>query len=355
MFEDMTKEKILSDLLSQAPPDIDTRPGSIYYDAVKGTALVIARMYSDLSIFTNLIYIDSTGGEYLDKKAAEHGLTRNPATQAVYNFSFAGTTPPGGSRFFYDGLFFTMQQAEDNSFILVAEAAGEASNSIEDGTPVFPVNTISGLTSAAFGSIRVYGTDEESDDEFRDRLRRKISGPAENGNKAHYKAWCEEVDGVGRARIIPLWNGPNTVKGVLISPNGTAVSSSIVDEVQNYVDPGSEGLGEGTANLGAHFTAVTATEFPINIVITGISNSSVIADTELKNLIKTAVTAYLKNQALTATDESSCKLYVSNVGAVILSIPDITAYSVLTLNGKTDYVTIDAEKVAIMGTVTINA
>ena len=67
MFEDMTKEKILSDLLSQAPPDIDTRPGSIYYDAVKGTAIVMSRMYSDLSIFTNLIYIDSTGGEYLDK------------------------------------------------------------------------------------------------------------------------------------------------------------------------------------------------------------------------------------------------------------------------------------------------
>ena len=73
MFEDMTKEKILSDLLSQAPADIDTRPGSIYYDAVKGTALVIARMYSDLSIITNLIYIDSTGGEYLDKKYAARG------------------------------------------------------------------------------------------------------------------------------------------------------------------------------------------------------------------------------------------------------------------------------------------
>ena len=355
MFEDMTKDRILSDLLSQAPEDIDTRQGSIYYDAVKGAAIVMARLYADLDITANLVYIDTTGGEYLDKKAEEHGLSRNPATKAVYQFSYSGVTPPSGSRFFYNGFFFTMGTDNSNNLILTADAAGEASNHIEPGTPAFPVNTINGLTSAEFGAISTYGTDEESDEELRERLRRKISGPAENGNKAHYKAWCEEVDGVGRAKIVPLWNGPNTVKGVLISPNGTAVSSAVIAAVQEYVDPNSEGLGEGAANLGAHFTAVSASALSINVVITGISTTSEIAESELKNQIASAITAYLKNQALTATDENSNKIYVSNVGAVVLSLPSVSAYSALTLNSQSTYVTVDADKVAVLGTVTINA
>lgn len=355
MYEDMTKDRILSDLLSQAPDDIDTRQGSIYYDAVKGAAIVMARLYADLDITANLVYIDTTGGEYLDKKAEEHGLSRNPATKAVYQFSYSGVTPPSGSRFFYNGFFFTMGTDNSNSLILTADAAGEASNHIEPGTPAFPVNTINGLTSASFGAISTYGTDEESDEELRERLRRKISGPAENGNKAHYKAWCEEVDGVGRAKIVPLWNGPNTVKGVLISPNGTAVSSAVIAAVQEYVDPNSEGLGEGAANLGAHFTAVSASALSINVVITGISTTSEIAESELTNQIASAITAYLKNQALTATDENSNKIYVSNVGAVVLSLPSVSAYSALTLNSQSTYVTVDADKVAVLGTVTINA
>ena len=355
MYEDMTKDRILSDLLSQAPEDIDTRQGSIYYDAVKGAAIVMARLYADLDITANLVYIDTTGGEYLDKKAEEHGLSRNPATKAVYQFSYSGVTPPSGSRFFYNGFFFTMSTDNNNNLILTADAAGEASNHIEPGTPAFPVNTINGLTSASFGAISTYGTDEESDEELRERLRRKISGPAENGNKAHYKAWCEEVDGVGRAKIVPLWNGPNTVKGVLISPNGTAVSSAVVAAVQEYVDPNSEGLGEGAANLGAHFTAVSASALSINVVITGISTTSEIAESELKNQIASAITAYLKNQALTATDENSSKIYVSNVGAVVLSLPSVSAYSALTLNSQSTYVTVAADKVAVLGTVTINA
>lgn len=355
MYEDMTKDRILSDLLSQAPDDIDTRQGSIYYDAVKGAAIVMARLYADLDITANLVYIDTTGGEYLDKKAEEHGLSRNPATKAVYQFSYSGVTPPSGSRFFYNGFFFTMGTDNSNNLILTADAAGEASNHIEPGTPAFPVNTINGLISASFGAISTYGTDEESDEELRERLRRKISGPAENGNKAHYKAWCEEVDGVGRAKIVPLWNGPNTVKGVLISPNGTAVSSAVIAAVQEYVDPNSEGLGEGAANLGAHFTAVSASALSINVVITGISTTSEIAESELKNQIASAITAYLKNQALTATDENSNKIYVSNVGAVVLSLPSVSAYSALTLNSQSTYVTVDADKVAVLGTVTINA
>ena len=355
MYENMTTEHILSELLSQAPEGIDTREGSIFYDSVKGCALEIARFYADMDITLNLIYIDTTGGEYLDRKAAEHGITRYAATCAVYSFVYNGTAPSVGSRFYYDGLYFTLSLDSQNNLCLVADEAGEASNAIESGTPAIPVNSITGLLTASFGAISTYGTNTETDDDLRERLRRKIAGPAENGNKAHYKTWCEEVDGVGRAKIVPLWNGPNTVKGVLISPNGTAISSSVVAAVQEYVDPNGAGLGEGMANLGAHFTAVSATALNINVTITGVIPASGYTLTEATAAIRETVTSYLKTEALSATDENSTKVYVSSVGAAILALPSVSVYTSLKLNGNSDYVTVAADKVAVLGTVTVNA
>lgn len=363
MFEHMTKEKILSDLLSQAPPDVDTRQGSIYYDAVAGAATVFARTYADLDITTKLIYIDSTGGEYLDMKASEHGLTRKPATKAVYEFHYDGTMPVGGSRFYYDGLYFVFEN-RSGILVLVADAAGEASNHIENETPAVPVNSISGLNSASFGAILVYGEDEESDDDLRDRLRRKIGGPTENGNKAHYKTWCEEIDGVGKARILPLWNGPNTVKGVLISPEGTPVSDAVVSAVQEYVDPDGLGLGEGAANLGAHFTAAKAGTYNINILILGFvlkagyNSENGYSEAEVIEKVTSAIEEFLKAKNLAASDESNLKIYTSEIIFEMYKLEFVEALSGLGVNsqsasGPASFQTITPDKVAVMGQVDI--
>lgn len=359
VYEDMTKEKILSDMLSQAPPDIDTRQGSIYYDAVAGAATIIARTYADLNITAQIIYIDSTGGEYLDKKASEHGMTRNAATKAVYAFSYDGTTPTVGSRFYYDGFYFVLE-SRNNTLVLVADAAGEASNHIESGTPAIPVNPISGLNTATFGMIQVYGEDIESDDDFRERLRRKISGPTENGNKAHYKAWCEEVDGVGTARIFPLWNGPNTVKAVLITPEGTPASDSVVAAVQEYVDPNGDGLGEGVANIGAHFTAAKAGEYYIHVLLTGVILKSGFTMEQATAEVRTAVAAYLKECNLESKGDSPIRIYVSKITSLVYTLESIDSFSGLSLNSQsastvTAYETVTADKVAVIGTVELDA
>ena len=48
---------------------------------------------------------------------------------------------------------------------------------------------------------------------------------------------------MGRARIIPLWAGENTVKGVLLDNEGLPVTEAVVARVQEYIDPGGTGLG----------------------------------------------------------------------------------------------------------------
>jgi uncharacterized phage protein gp47/JayE len=49
------------------------------------------------------------------------------------------------------------------------------------------MNNIAGLAVSQFGVLIEPGADTESDDNYRERIREKISGPAENGNRQHYK------------------------------------------------------------------------------------------------------------------------------------------------------------------------
>ncbi len=110
MFETYTYEKLLEDVLDNAPDGIDVRQGSIFFDSVAGALLKIAKLYTDLDLMFSLVFIDTATGEFLDKKAFEYGVERLPATGCRYYVDFQGTTPDAGERFFTDGLYFTLKK-----------------------------------------------------------------------------------------------------------------------------------------------------------------------------------------------------------------------------------------------------
>ena len=126
MFEEMTYEKILQDVLDNAPDGIDTRQGSIFYDAVAGPCLKIAKLYTDIGIARKMASIATATGDDLDDKADEYGVTRHAATPAKYRFSFEGTTPDTGTRFYNDGRYFLLRyNTLEGEYYLEAEVPGE--------------------------------------------------------------------------------------------------------------------------------------------------------------------------------------------------------------------------------------
>lgn len=366
MFEAYTYERLLEEVLDGAPEGIDTRPGSIFYDAVSGILIKLAKFYTDLDTVIYLTQLMTTGGEYLDLKASEYGITRLPATKAEYTFNFEGTEPDAGERFFAEERYFTLCK-DGGRIYLKADEAGTAANNIYSGTAAISVNNINGLTAASFGEIENYGTDDEDDDSLRERVRGKLAGSAQNGNKQHYKTWCESVEGIGRARITPLWNGPNTVKATLITPLGRAPSAAVIAAVQEYVDPATkgytavvngrtyvvgDGLGEGAANLGAHFTAAAAETVSISLSV-NVEFVRTIMSTAVEDEIRSAVENYLK--ALTLEAEESTVVRITAIGAIISSIASVLDYNGLTLNGKADNIVIDENSVPELSEVLVNA
>ena len=345
-FTDRTYENILKEMLAMAPKGVDVRQGSIYYDAVSSCALKLANFYVDAEYVAELTNLWTAPGEWLDDKGREHNLERNAATPARYHYIYQGTKPAVGTRFFTDGLFFMLQDV-DGALYLVAEEAGEASNCVLEGTPATPVVMARSLQVSEFGPLVEPGADTESDDDYRLRIQEKIAGPAQNGNKQHYKTWCEEVDGVGRARILPLWAGKNTVKGVLLDTDGLPAAETVVERVQEYIDPGGTGLGEGVANIGAYFTAVAAQAVPITISCT-ITLTTGYSLQQAQEAASEAFRAYLRELALDTLDKTPMVVRMSRIGATLYDLEAVIDYEDLTINGLTRNIEITKEQVAVL-------
>ncbi|MCM1231944.1 MAG: baseplate J/gp47 family protein [Ruminococcus flavefaciens] len=368
MFEDMTFENLLEEVLDEAPDDIDTRQGSIFYDAVAAITLKIAKLYSDLGLVIDMTTVATATGDALDTKASEYGIERHDATPARYYANFEGVTPNEGERFFTDESFFTLQYDSLNNIrYFEAEDTGTEGNAVTPGTLALPVGNIEGLEGATFGTIYEYGADIESDEALRARVQSKISGPAENGNKEHYKLWCEEVENIGRARIYPLWNGPNTVKAVLVDMKGNPCSQTKVSEVQNYVDPATkgyrttvngktyvvgDGLGEGRANIGAHFTAMSAEALPVNVSFTAELEKNYTVEVAQAEVQK-AVGEYLQRLCVNAKETTDVVVRLTTIGGILTDLACIVDYRNLLLNGEPENIIPGQDDVPVLGEVDI--
>ena len=224
MFEAQTYDKVLEEILSRAPDGIDLRQGSIFYDAVAGIAFKIAKYYADLEQVFEMVFLVTATGDYLTLKAEEYAVYRQAAATAKYRIKYDGELPELGTRFFCSGQYFVLAQDDALGIYIEAEKAGTEANDIPAGTSVVPTDTQRSLTACSIVEELEPGADDEDDESLRKRVQEKIAGPAENGNQQHYKTWCESISGVGRARIVPLWAGENTVKGVLIDTEGGPAS-----------------------------------------------------------------------------------------------------------------------------------
>ena len=256
--------------------EVDTRQGSIYRDAAEGHIIRVAKFFDDLRMVKEIISLSTCTGEVLDEKLAERGLSRNPpeATPARYYVIYDGATPEVGDIVTCEECLFTVETVdEDDGIIIVSEGTGVEMNDFPQGIPVVPEIDVDGLISCTLGALAVPATDAENDDSARQRLINKVSGPDENGNASQIRTWCESVEGVGRARIIPLWDGPTTVKAVIIGTDGKAASAGVVSAVQNYIDPGASGMGEGAAAIGQFVTVVAATNLTINVSVSVIKKA----------------------------------------------------------------------------------
>ncbi len=353
MFEHITYEVLLERALGNVPDDLDKRQGSIIYDAIAPACAELAQLYIELDNAMKMAFVTTANGTYLDRKCADYGIYRKEATKALRKGVFQGVTPTVGSRFGCNDLTYVVKENNNgmDNVILECEQDGQVGN--RDTGTLIPIEEIEGLTSAMLQDILVPGEDSETDESLLDRQQEKVKKAATSGNIYHYQQWAKEVNGVGAAKVIPRWNGDNTVKIIVVDALMQPATSELVSQIQDYIDPSVEGSGKGEAPIGAKCTIETATPTTINLEAT-------VTETDhatLKPIFEQALDTYFTNLiADNWQDKDSYTISHAKVGAILLdaiSQAGGSDYANLMINDGTSNILLTNE-VPIIGTVIFN-
>lgn len=353
-LDDITEEFLLEECIDMGDElNVDTRQGSIYRDAAAGHIIRAAKFFSDLRQVAEIISLRTCTGDVLDEKLYERGLQRNPsvATPAKYYVEFNGTVPEIGAEMSCEDYMFNLDTL-DGEYVIVSQEYGTELNNLVPGTPVIPDIDIPGLISVTLRDLAIPAIDIEDDDSARERLINRISGPDENGNKSQFKTWCESVEGVGCARVIPLWNGANTVQAVIIDSNGKVPTDKIVEDVQNYIDPGCTGMGEGAANIGQFFTAVAAEPVVVNVTVSVLKKVDA-TYSGIQEDFKELLSEYITRLSLEDYSEGM-SVRVAHAGALLDGMGEVIDYDNLLLNGEPENIPFTIYQIPIIGEVVVD-
>nr|WP_275298964.1 baseplate J/gp47 family protein [Clostridium sp. YIM B02500] len=341
-------------MLSNISNEYNKSEGEIMYDAEKPVAIELENAYTIIERLPNVPFADTAEGKDLDKVVNKFGVYRKETTQSggqVKIIGIPGSNINKGESVSSDSIPFVFTDtltvpANGIAYVNVKCTKYGSIGNIPIGAIKYLPKTLAGLQTVTNLQAFSNGYDEEDDESLRNRYYAKIQNPVTTANANQFKNWALEVTGVGDAKVIPLWNGAGTVKVLIINSNKTGADSTLVQSVQNHIDPNQNGDGAGTMPLsGAICTVASATEKAINISVTVQTNlDALVAKTNIENAVK----EYLKEIAFQQN-------YVSYafVGDKILNADGITDYSNLLLNGVAGNVAIANTEVAVLGAVTL--
>ena len=367
-FSSQTYQNLLSDMLARVPDTYDKRDTSPIPTALGPAAWALEGFYLTLNQVQQQAFIQTSSGQSLDYLAVIGGLTRYPASAAV-RLGVFNTYVPIGSRFSTingtESINFAVTAATDtaNQYQLTAETPGTIGN--EYTGPILPITTIPGLTSAQITDILVPGDDTETDEELRQRLITALNERPFGGNIASYREYVLAIDGVGAVQVYPTWNGGGTVKLSVLGADFLPASEELVENVQNAVDPPpNQGLGLGTAPIGAKVTATAPTELTVNVSAT-VTLSPGSSTEQVQPLVEAALEAYLltirQSWATNVSDtgvEYAADVYVSRVLAAMVGVTGVVNVTDVELNGGTaDLILTETgttQQVPVLGAVTLN-
>lgn len=333
MYENITPESIESSVLEDISL-FDTREGSFARTLISPVSYEIWKYYTALEGVPDMIFITEDSGQYIDKKAADFGITRKPGVKASGSITLngrAGTVVPAGKVFLtLDGLGFAL----DEQAVIPAEGTVSGTITAQDVGEIYNVmageisvqqSPLSGLSSFTAGET-TGGADQETDAQLVARYYDYIQKPATSGNVYQYEQWAESVNGVGQAKIFPLWAGNGTVKVVISGQDYGVADPETVEACRAYI--------ESVRPIGATVTVESAVSLEIRISAE-VKLDSTITVSDIKPQFEKSVSDYLRNIAF----QKDSVVY-NRILFLLLDIDGVQDVTSMTINGGTENIPI---------------
>lgn len=181
--------------------------------------------------------------------------------------------------------------------------------------------------------------DGESDEDLRARTLELLAKQPASGNADHYAAWCAEVEGILRVRVLPLARGNGTVDIVAVGLDGKAPEASVLEAAQTCVDA-QRPVGADAKVLSAEETALD-----ISAVVVLMDDGELSA---VQTVFENALADFCRNNALRTAVVSYAKLL-----RLLLDCDGVADVREFTLCGGEDSLTLVDTAVAVAGSIVL--
>ncbi len=370
-LDDMDVDVIHQRMLNDLPLNIDKTKGGFAYDMTRPSAMEKSYAMEALNLVAQWIFPETSQASdiIMDRHAARAGLTRHPAVPATGTLHIVGTeavlipkgfvfcTPATAltSNVNYEAVDDYVLEYDEDTDKYIADVgvrcleAGENGNAPSDSITLManPVDGIESITNPlAFSD----GAEQETNEALYERIREHdlTQTVSHIGNDADYKRWAMEIDGVGSASVIREWAGAGTgtVKVIILNANGGQATSTLINQVYNYIMGTDENPDTRKAPIGAILTVTTATPMTLNF------KSEVELDQDYTLDTVTAEFKRLLNEYFTVAKEEG-EIKYTRVARCLSETPGVLDYHNLFINNARNNVTVGTEDLPAITSLTL--
>jgi len=352
VYEDKGYDKLLEDMKNEIGNEVLKTEGSLIFNALSALAFELEKIYIQIDYILTQSHADTADLKHLEMITADRAIYRKRATNAHVKAIF-NTSIPLGKRFSLKGYNYKVVaelDATSHTYDLLIEEAGAGANELRGD--LIPIDYVDGLESAKVIELLIAGQEAETRDMLYKRYIESFESLSFAGNIAAYKEKINSFSGIGGCKVYPVWNGPGTVKVVVISSDNTVVTEHLLKQLRESANPPN---GYGWTPIGHNLTieSVIAVSLYIETSIT-FANGYNLKNSETR--IKEKITEYLKDIAKVwknGDEHTTQTVYISRLEAHILEVEGVEDVSNTKINKAPSNLILESNQIPILGGVVI--
>lgn len=365
MYESINFEMLMNRMLGKIPLGMDKTEGSIIYDALAPCAAELAVMYIELDVILKETFGDTASREYLIRRAKERGLSPYEASSSIMKGEFDLEIPIGSrftcgelvyfatEKFDKTGLLLNLDSTETILYYYKMECETVGTEGNKNFGKLIPIDYIQDLKIANLIELLIPAEDDEDTESFRARYFESFDYKAYGGNIKDYLDKTNSISGVGATKVTPVWNGGGTVKLTILDSEFNKASDTLIDEVQEIIDPTGDHTGVGVAPIGHVVTVVTVNEIAIDVSCKITLEFGKNASNYLET-VRDIIIEYLAELRSSWADNDSIIIRIAEIEARIMNISSVIDINSTRINSSSSNLTLNADEVPIVGGVSID-
>lgn len=351
MFENMTYDNIMIEMMDDMPDDISTQEGSLIFNACSKMALKLEENYIAMEYIFENMTPDSMDEEHLIKYAVERGITIKEATYAVLQADFKQVIEIGTRFGLNDMNYVVTESITGFSYKVECETAGKNGNTMFG--ELAPIDYVEDWKGGKLTKVLIPGEDAQDIEDLRQDIFKSFDTKEFSGNRVAYIKFFNSLDGVGGVKIKRRDPVSGYINATIITSDFCVPSQELVEKTQTAIDPEENGGdGVGFAPICHRVTVLPVQGVKINIDAQITFDIGYDAE-RLQSYIENAVDNYFSDLAKTWEETSILTVRIFQVIAYVAKVTGVIDMTNVTLNGLEDNISLNENQIPERGDINV--